>query len=282
MRDGVLVLGHGSRDPAGNQELEAFARAIAAARPEECVRHGYIELAAPLFAEALDALAAECERVVVLPLFLLAAGHVKDDVPRVLAEARRRRPGVTFIAARPLGVDRAMLEIAGDRLDGAVAGAEDGTAVVIVGRGSSDPDANGDLFKVARLLVDGRPFLTAQACFAGIRRPFLPETLDLVARLAPRRIVVVPYVLFAGRILTRLRDELAAFGARAPGLEAILTPPLGAPGRLLALAQERIEGAGRGRDVLPCDTCPRGPVPGVEARPADAGLAGPDRQRSRA
>lgn len=271
MRDGVLVLGHGSRDPAGNLELEAFARKIAELRPAERVRHGYIELAAPLFADALDGLAVECARIVVLPLFLLAAGHVKHDLPRVLADARRRRPGVAFVAARPLGIDPGVLEIAARRLDGAVAGgAAEETAVVIVGRGSSDPDANGDLFKVARLLVEGRPFLTAQACFAGIRRPFLPETLDLVARLGPRRVVVVPYVLFAGRILTRLHAELAAFRARTPAVEAIMAPPLGAPARLLALVQERLAGAGRG-DVPACDACPRWPAPDGAAPRAETG-----------
>ena len=77
----ILVVGHGSRDAEANVEFEAVVAAYRQRQGEYEVAHGFIELARPSLAEALDELGAKGGRVVVLPLLLLAAGHVKNDVP---------------------------------------------------------------------------------------------------------------------------------------------------------------------------------------------------------
>src|SRR3954454_6298548 len=82
------------------------------------------------------------------------------------------------------------------------------TAVVVVGRGSSDPDANGDFCKVVRLMGEGRGFLHVEPTFIGITRPLVEETIELVARARPERIVVVPYFLFGGRLIAKLSGQV--------------------------------------------------------------------------
>src|SRR5205807_9615847 len=100
-----VIVGHGSREPAANIELEALVAAWAATRPDLAVTLGYVELARPSLAEALDAAARLHTDVVALPLFLFAAGHVKNDLPLALDGARKNHAEVTFSAARPLGVN---------------------------------------------------------------------------------------------------------------------------------------------------------------------------------
>jgi (2Fe-2S) ferredoxin len=141
------------------------------------------------------------------------------------------------------------------------------TALVMVGRGSSDPDANGEFYKLARLVAEGRGFGSLVPCFIGIAAPLVPEALELAARGRPERMVVVPYFLFDGRLGDKLRAQVEEFRGRYPWIAATVADPLGADGRLLAVIDERIAQALEGRGQLPCDTCQyRAPVSGVVAQ----------------
>ena len=113
--DCVLLIGHGSREPASNAEFEAIADAYRLARPGLRVETAYVELARPLVAQSLDALAAEVPQITVVPLFLFAAGHVKNDLPLAIAEARRAHPRCRIVAAPALGVHPALAELAFQR-----------------------------------------------------------------------------------------------------------------------------------------------------------------------
>jgi (2Fe-2S) ferredoxin len=75
--------------------------------------------------------------------------------------------------------------------------------------------------------------------------------------------VAVPYLLFAGRLVDRLRAELADFAQRYPWTRAVLAPPIGADPRILRLLDERADQARSGAAALPCDTCQyRAALPG--------------------
>ena len=259
----VVVVGHGSREPAANAELEALVAAWAAARPGRAVSVGYVELARPSLAEALADAAARHDRVVALPLFLFSAGHVKNDVPLALDAARRARPHVTFAAARALGVQPSLAELCWTR---AGVDVPHKTALVVVGRGSSDPDANGDFVKQVRLVGEGRGLHACEPTFIGITRPLVAETLERVARARPDRIVVAPYLLTAGRLVEKLRATLDEFAARHPWIATRLAPHLGADERLFRLLDERVSEADTsmgGTRPLECDGCQyRVPLPG--------------------
>lgn len=266
MTTGLLVLGHGSRDAGANTDFEALVADYRAAHPELDVAHGYVELAEPPFAVAIQQLARRCDHVVVLPLFLFAAGHVKNDLPLALHQARRDFPRVRFTAAPSLGVHLGLVELALDRVREALAPsrAAGKTAVIVVGRGASDPDANGDFCKIVRLLGEGHDFAWVLPSFIGITRPLFEDAIELVARSRPEHVIVVPYFLFAGRLLTKLQAQVEAFRARYPWISVSLAAHLGRDERLFALLDERVQEAIGGAKPLPCDTCQyRLPVSGV-------------------
>ena len=253
----TLIVGHGSRDARANLEFERLVARFAATRGGLEVRHGYIELAAPLFETPLRELAGRCEQVSVVPLFLFAAGHVKDDVARAVASARREFPGVALGASLALGVHPHMTAAASDRLAACLgaATARSRTVLVVVGRGSSDPDANGDLCKMARLIAEGRGFEGVVPCFVGITQPRLPESLEWVARTAPERVIVLPYFLFEGELTARIESQVAHFRAAHPSIEVALAQPLGSHERLFRLVEERAAQAFDEVHRLPCDRC---------------------------
>jgi sirohydrochlorin cobaltochelatase len=264
----VLIVGHGSREARANAGFEEFVRDWAARlRPGITVAHAYVELAQPGLDRALADLGPRHDRVIVVPLFLFLVGHTKNDVPIALARARAAFPATTFVAARELGVHASLLEIAFDRAQAAMPlgeGAAGGTIAVVVGRGSSDPDANGEFYKLARLFGEGRGFKAVLPCFIGVTTPRLPETLDLVGRLRPERLIVVPYFLFDGKLCDKLRAETAEFCAHYPWIRTAVAAPLGPDARLGDLVDERVDAAGAGAGALPCDTCQfRAPIAGV-------------------
>ena len=146
----VLIVGHGSRDHEANEEFLAFVASYRSRGGGATVDHAYIELADPSLADALHAVASRSDEVVVVPLLLFAAGHVKNDIPIALARARKDHPAVRFHAAPALGLHGALAEVAFERatsIEAMDAARAARTALVVVGRGSSDPDGNGDFCK---------------------------------------------------------------------------------------------------------------------------------------
>lgn len=255
-RTAALVLGHGSRVAAANAAFEALVADFAGGHPGLAVAHAYVELAAPLLPGALAALAARAERVVVLPLFLLTAGHLKDDLPAALAAARRAFPGVRLEAARALGVTRELVDLALERL---AAPAPDAgrTALLGVGRGSSDADANGDFCKLVRILGERGGFARAEPCFVAVTRPRAPAALEELARRHAGPIAVWPFLLFEGLLAQQLAREVAAFRALHPGRTISLAEPLAPHPLLRALLDRRLREVLGGEASLACDGCAR-------------------------
>ncbi len=254
----VLVVGHGSRDTGANREFEALIQAYQSRHPEFDVRYAYVELAEPLLGKALVELSAPGREIIILPLFLFAAGHVKNDIPLALAAARQGQPSAMFRAARPLGVHAALADIVFDRAASVLPLAPPDaarTAAVFVGRGASDPDANGDFCKLARLFGEGRNLGWLLPCFVGITRPRFEETLEFAARIRPDQLLVVPYFLFGGKLVIQIQEQTAQFRKRFPWIKVAVAPHLGIHERLLDVLDERVDEARFGERPLPCDNC---------------------------
>lgn len=102
--DALILFAHGARDPewAGPlTRLEARVRALA---PQKTVRKAFLEFMAPSLAQVIDALVQEgAVRITVLPVFLAQGGHLKHDVPALLAHARERYPQCAFTLSLPVG-----------------------------------------------------------------------------------------------------------------------------------------------------------------------------------
>ena len=105
MRDQAIILfAHGARDPRWAAPFEAVATRVRAARPGLPVRLAFLELMPPDLPGAGAALAAAgCDAVTVLPLFLGAGGHVRRDLPLLLAGLRAAHPQVAWSLQPPVG-----------------------------------------------------------------------------------------------------------------------------------------------------------------------------------
>lgn len=253
----LLVMGHGSRSAAGVAEYWDLVTLVQASAPGVSIAGGFIELSDPDLDRSIDELvSAGARTVVAVPLVLLGASHLKVDGPGALARARRRHPGVRFTYGRDLGIHPLVLSAAEERACSVVGDGGPGEwSVALIGRGSSDPDANADLFKVARLLQDGRGFAMVEPGFVSLAPPSVPQVLERCRQLGATRIAVVPYFLFTGVLVDRIRDQAAAWAARHSRLTVHCAPEIGPHPLVAALVLQRYREALDGDARMNCDCC---------------------------
>jgi sirohydrochlorin cobaltochelatase len=290
----LLLAGHGTRDPEGVAGFTALTRRLSArehsaggpasAAPGRMapgrmapgrmapgridVAGGFIELSEPPLRDAVAELAAGGHRTLVaVPLMLSAAGHSKGDVPAALARETARHPGLVMKYGRPLGPHPVLLSLLADRIAVAARGAAGPYAVLVVGRGTTDPDANAEVCKDARLLWEGRDYEFTEAAFVSLARPSVAEGLERCRRLGARTIVVARYFLFAGVLPDRVGTQAAAFAAAHPGLDIRCSDVLGDCDEIAGLVIERYHEAIAGDIRMNCDVCQyRTALPGLAHR----------------
>lgn len=265
----LLVVGHGSRDHRGAREFHQLVDLVRRRNPSLSVEGGFIELSRPPVSECVDRLAHSGARnVAAVPLMLLAAGHAKDDIPATLVREKMSHPGMNFKYGRALGIRPELLELMDERVSAAVTEEEkDNTAVLVVGRGSSDPDANSDLSKIARLFYEGRPYPVVEGAYVSMAPPDVATGLERCRRLGAKRVVVFSYFLFTGVLEERIREQSEAFAAAHPGIEVRYAGYFGPDGRIADLVVERYAEAVEGDIRMNCDVCVhRVALPGFEEK----------------
>ena len=198
---GIMVCGHGSRNQNAAKEFAVIAEALRARNPDMPVEYGYLEFCNPVISAGLDTLREQgVTRVLAVPGMLFAAGHAKNDIPSVLNTYQAQNPGMVINYGRELGIDLKMIRAAGDRIQGAVDEAnatlgfveKHDTLLMVVGRGSSDPDAKSNATKVMRMLWEGMGFGWGETCYSGVTFPLVESGLTHAAKLGYKRIVVFP------------------------------------------------------------------------------------------
>ena len=270
MKPAILLVGHGSRDPEGTDEFQRLVDLFRASNPTRIVECGFLEFARPVIGEGVSRCVERGARTVaVLPGMLMAAGHAKNDIPSEIHEARRRYPGVQFHYGRHLHLHANIIELCRLRIEEVerAAGPSDrkDTLLLVVGRGSSDPDANADVAKLARMLWEGMGFGWGAACYIGVTAPLLPEALERCHRMGYRRVIVFPFFLFTGVLEKRIRRQTEEFGRQHAGGEFLCAGYLNVHPLLFDAFAERAEEAVHGSPNMNCELCKyRVRLPGFE------------------
>ena len=268
---GVLLVFHGSRDENGMAEFFNFVKELRQAWDPLPVQPAFLEFVEP---SILDATAEMVEKgmreILVLPFFLVAASHMKTDVPAAIHHLRARYPHVTFHYGRHLGVMPLLLSIVEQRVQelensgGPVDRSH--TGVLLVGRGSSDPDANSDIAKIARMFWEGRGFATVEIAFSGLTAPTVKGGLTRCAQLGCRRVMVIPYFLFTGVLVKRIAQHTAEFATETEGVDIRCGQHFGVHPKLIEALTIRLRELAEGPPSMSCECCKyREVLPGFES-----------------
>jgi sirohydrochlorin cobaltochelatase len=252
----VLLCGHGSRDPEAVEEFEQAAAALRARLGGSDFAAGYLEFARPTIGEALAVLRDRGARhILAVPAMLFAASHVKNDLPWEMNSFMAANPGVEVRLGRDLAIDPKLLAAAADRIAAAVPEGREDALLLVVGRGTNDPDANSNIAKLARMLWEGMGFGWAEAAFSGVAHPRVDAAIDRAARLGFRRVVVFPYFLFTGVLVKRIYDQTDEAAARLPRIEFLKAPYLRDHDQVIDAFFDRVAEFDDGDPKMNCQLC---------------------------
>ncbi|BCJ86097.1 sirohydrochlorin chelatase [Effusibacillus dendaii] len=274
MQEAVLLIGHGSRDPEGNSQFEQFVEKVRERNRQTRIELCFLELADPSIGETIDRLAAEgVTHITTVPVILLAAGHVKVEIPHILDQARLRHPHLTIQYGRHLGLHEEVLTILEERLQEAEVSLQtysegdlqedakgasydrSNATILLVGRGSSDQDANGDLYKLARILWERTGVANVEVCFIGVTWPDFPTGIKRAVRTGTSHVIVLPYFLFTGILMKRMEEMLAELATEVSHVQFTLAQYFGYHPKLIDIIHDRVQEVATGEAQMNCDLC---------------------------
>ncbi|MEU6794282.1 sirohydrochlorin chelatase [Nonomuraea wenchangensis] len=274
MKPPLLLIGQGSHDDAYAAEFGRFVHRLRCRLDLTAVdvSGGYLERATPRLSDSVASLVARGHhRLVALPLSLSRAS---DDLGAAMEREQQRHPTLMYDYGRPLGPDPRVLSLLAERLTEAAADLSDPrasepaaarprlravdapvdedlhvepgeTGIVLVGEGSTDPAANAEIHRVSRLFWETHAydFMTVETAFVSVTPPGVPGGLERCRRLGAKRVIVVPYLLFAGGMLERVWAQALAYGAGHPDLDIRCAEVIGDCEPLADVVIERYEEA---------------------------------------
>ena len=259
----ILLVGHGSRGREGNKETINFAAQWRERHPEWRIEVCFIEHAEVLLDDGLDRAARNARKVLAIPFILNAAGHVKMELPAALESARQRHPAVEFAVTRHLGMGREMLVVLQGQLDRLMKqmAVPDPmtTGVVLLGRGSSDAGANGELAKMARWIFEDNEHELVDLAFTGVTWPRLETVVQRQVRLGMMQIAIVPVYLFTGVLIERIQEQVERLQRQYPQITFALGTHFGFDKGVFELLDSKVGGAENANSaeggMLECDGC---------------------------
>ena len=255
----ILLVGHGSRGREGNKETLNFAAQWREQHPDWRIETCFIEHAEVLLDAGLDRAAKGAKKVIAIPFILNAAGHVKMELPHALEEARARHPGVEFIVTRHLGMGRevfAVLQGQLERLMKQLAMPDpQTTGVILLGRGSSDAGANGELAKMARWIFEENDHELVDLAFTGVTWPRLETVVQRHVKLGMMQIAIVPVYLFTGVLIERIQEQVRRLQQQYPQVAFALGTHFGFDPGVFALLDAKVGGDAEAGGMLECDGC---------------------------
>jgi len=256
----ILLVGHGSRNRDGNRETLHFAAQWREQHPEWRIEVCFIEHADVLLDEGLDRAARDSRRVLLIPLILNAAGHVKMELPAALDRARQRHPQVEFAVTQHLGMGRPIFSVLQEqlaRLQKQLAVPDPrSTGVILLGRGSSDAGANGELAKMTRWIFEANEHDLVDLAFTGITWPRLETVVQRQTRLGMMQICIIPVYLFTGVLIDRIKGQVERLQRQYPQIAFALGTHFGFEGEIFELLDARVmEQKLPACRMLECDGC---------------------------
>jgi sirohydrochlorin ferrochelatase len=235
---GFVAIAHGSADPRAAVAIGELVPLVARRAAERGLsvaelRVAYLGHAAPSVPQVMGTFGPDAQ-VTVLPLLLTAAYHSKTDIPRLLARASGR---VTY--GEPLGPHPLLLHA----LERHLPPAEEETGVVLAAAGSSDPEANATIARLAAQWQARSGWFAVRPAYASGAGPDPATAVAQLREAGARRVVVATYLLAPGLFADRIREASLAAGAAA------VSPALGASPEVADVMLDRYADAEMGQQA---------------------------------
>ena len=258
-KEGVLFCGHGSRRKSGT---DAFKELIAIFRQRYAdyeVDYGFLEFNHPLYEAAVERLYQKgVRKIYALPVILFAGSHAKNDIPYELNTIQSYYSDLTIVMGRPIGVSSFVLDLSKKILTekekelSPVDRRE--TCLLVIGRGTTDPDSNADVHKLCSMTWEGMGYGFATVGYSGTAYPSITDSLQLIDKLGFKRTLVIPFFFFTGVLLERIYAVVEEFNQQSSS-EYVYTRAFGTDEYILKAFDERFLEAREGTGNMNCQLC---------------------------
>ncbi len=258
---GLVIAGHGSRDADGTREFEEAMMLLKQRQPDRVITHGFLEFATPTIDEALrENVRMGSRKIVMVPGILFAASHGKNDMPVELLSVKPEFPEVEFHYGGPMGIHPLLLKLFQERIISAEAQSAQmiprhESLLVVVGRGTTDPDVNSNVNKLARMVEEGMGFGSSYVCYSGTAKPLVADGIARAAQMGYRRVVVIPYFLFTGILIKRIYSAIDEVQPKFPDVEVLKAGYLGVHPHVTDVWVEKAREALVGINSSNCSLC---------------------------
>lgn len=244
MRRAILYVGHGTRSKKGAEEAKFFLERVIARVDVPIQEISFLELTEPYIPEGFERCVAKgATEITVVPIFLLTAGHIKEDIPEALAPLRLKYPDVRVDVAPAFGVQERIVDAVSELVSAAVGRVDAADSVLVVGRGSSDPAIHEAFAEMKAGLGKRLGVSRVDVCFLAATTPLFAEGIEKISMEAAGRVLVVPYLLFAGLLLSEVEREVRK--RKRAGQDILLIEPLSRHGVIQDIVVERASVSGK-------------------------------------
>jgi sirohydrochlorin cobaltochelatase len=190
---------------------------------------GYAPLNEQICQFASVSLANGCDRVQLLPLFLLPGVHVKEDIPTEVALAQECLGEAVMLSSRPhIGTHPNLARLLASHWV-----TLETDAKILLSHGSRRVGGNESVEAVAKQLGGAAAYWSVQ--------PTLEEQIKGWAAEGHKQIAILPYFLFAGGITDAIAQQVNSLQAQFPSVQLSLGEPIGASAKLASLILDLIE-----------------------------------------
>ena len=224
-KQGIFICGHGSRSKEAEREFGLLAKGVKKRFPNTPVEFGFLEYSAPNIHMGLDALKKSgVDDIIAVPGMLFAATHAKNDIPSVLMTYQEKNPDIRVRYGRELGLHPNMISAFERRildslaLDHVHPGDLYDSLLVVVGRGTSDSNANAEVAKLTRIVTENLGFGWSETVYSGVTFPSVGQGLSIIRNLGYKKIIVAPYFLFTGRLIDRIYSYVDLIAGQTPSI----------------------------------------------------------------
>lgn len=205
----VIYICHGSRVPAAREQAVSFIKEFMKHRAAPIQEYCFLELADPTIKEAFTSCMNKgATRIAVVPVLLLSAAHAKKDIPNELAKLSALFPEIEISYGEPIGVHPKMVQPLLERIEETGETVTTNSMVLLIGRGSSDPDVKRDLNKIAAMFEE-KTNIYVETCFLTAAEPSLDQGLEAAGKSRFDKVFVIPYLLFTGILMKHIQKVIA-------------------------------------------------------------------------
>lgn len=223
----ILYICHGSRVKEASEQAVSFVKQVMKKVEVPIQEMAFLELSEPMISQSFARCVEQgATKIIVIPILLLTAAHAKKDIPEEIRLQQIRYPHIKVMIGSPIGVNDRMVDLLIEKISETEISVHKEATVLLVGRGSSDPDVKRDLSIIGEKFKYKSMIDTVEICFLAAENPTLEEGLQTVKGSRTKQVFIIPYLFFTGILMKKIQASIEKI-SDSHGPEWILCSYLG-------------------------------------------------------